>query len=133
MQNERNWQHFFRFAAIFNFAAALMLLFATEQFFALLMMSSLHIAEAVPWVHQFAVLVLVFGMGYWRVAGKPQDHRDIIWMGCIGKVLVFSAAWFDSLSIPALLPFAIFVVADLAFAAAYGVYLMRNAKQQMAR
>ena len=136
MQNEQNWKHFYRFAAIFNFAAAAMLLFATEQFFAILQMQSIYTPELLPWAHQFGALVLVFGLGYWRIGSSPRDHKDIIWMGCVGKTLVFITAWVDTLSFGALMPFAIFVFADLAFAAIYAVYLLNNAKhdaQQLLR
>ncbi|WP_286695256.1 hypothetical protein [Spongiibacter sp. UBA1325] len=130
MQNETSWKRFYRFAAFFNFAAAFMLLFATEAFFTLLQMQSLYVPELLPWAHQFGVLVLVFGFGYWRIAGNPKDHKDIIWMGCIGKTLVFIAAWVDTLSFPALMPFAIFVIADLAFAVFYGLYLLNHARYE---
>ncbi len=126
MQNDQKWRYFFKFSAIFNFSAALALLFATELFFTLLGMQSIYRPEILPWAHQFGVLVLVFGMGYWVISTDPSKHRDIIWMGCVGKFLVFAVAWVDYLSLPALMPFGLLVVADLAFAVFYGVYLMRK-------
>lgn len=126
MHSDVKWKFFFRFAAIFNFSAALGLLLIPELFFQLLGMSSIFKPEIIPWVHQFGVLVLTFGIGYWVISLDPEKHRDIIWMGCVGKVLVFAAAWFDLLSTPALLPFAILVVADLLFAIFYGRYLLKS-------
>ena len=123
MQNETSWKRFYRFAAFFNFAAAFMLLFATEAFFALLQMQSLYVPELLPWAHQFGVLVLVFGFGYWRIAGNPKDHKDIIWMGCLGKTLVFLMAWFDFFFNDLPIGFPLLVVADLAFAGVYFVFL----------
>lgn len=120
MQNEQTWKNFFRFAALFNFAAALSLLFASELFFSLLMMPDRLTIEAVPWVHQFAVLVATFGVGYWAISLDPAGKRDIIWMGCLGKTLVFLMAWFDFFFNELPIGFPLLVVADLAFA---GVYL----------
>jgi hypothetical protein len=126
MQNNSNWRYFFKFAAIFNFSAAFALIFTTELFFQLLGMQEIYRAEVLPWAHQFGVLVLTFGVGYWVISTDPEKHRDIIWMGCLGKTLVFVMAWVDCMSISALIPFGILVVADLIFAMFYGAYMMRG-------
>lgn len=123
MQHQQAWKNFFRFAALFNFTAALALLFAPSLFFSLLMMPDRLTMEAMPWIHQFAVLVLAFGVGYWAISQDPAGKRDIIWMGCLGKVLVFSMAWIDFFFFELPIGFPLLVVADLAFAAVYFVFL----------
>lgn len=118
-----SWSKFFYFSAIFNFAAAGALIFTPELFFTILGMQEIYLPEILPWVHQFAVLVLVFGIGYWCVGVNPSQNRIVVWMGCIGKTLVFASAALDSITFPALIPFAIFVVADLIFALFFARYL----------
>lgn len=117
------WKRFFLFAALFNFAAGLSLLLAPALFLQILTVEAPLLPQTTAWIHQFAGLVLVFGGGYWVVSLDPPRHRDIIWMGCIGKIVVFALAWIDVWLIDAPLGFAILVIADLLFAMIFAVYL----------
>ena len=121
MKNSRAWRGFFKFSAIFNFTAAFAMLFAPELLFKILMMSDTLTNEAIPWLHQFAGLVLVFGMGYWVISRDPMLHKDIIWMGCTGKIVVFSLAWIDIALFNAPVGFGILVIADLLFAIFFAI------------
>lgn len=116
MKNSQVWRRFFQFSAIFNFTAAFGILFAPELLFKILMMSDALTSEAIPWLHQFGGLVLVFGIGYWVISKNPMLHKDIVWMGCLGKVTVFSIAWLDITLFNTPIGFGILVVADLIFA-----------------
>lgn len=117
------WQLFFRISALFNVIVAAVLVFVPELFFKALGMDVAFVLNAVPWLHQFGVVVFVFGVGYWVISLDPPRHKDIIWMGCLGKVLVFIMALVDGFTFPWLLPFVMFVVTDLVIAAFYARYL----------
>ncbi|CAA0114603.1 Uncharacterised protein [Zhongshania aliphaticivorans] len=121
MKNKRMWRGFFQFSAIFNFSAAFAMLIIPGVFFDLLMMGDTLTKEVMPWLHQFAGLVLVFGFGYWLVSTNPMMHKDIVWMGCVGKTVVFSLAWIDIALFDAPIGFGILVVADLIFAMFFAV------------
>jgi len=121
MKNSSAWRRFFQFSALFNFSAAFALLFAPQLLFNILMMSDSLSAEALPWLHQFAGLVLVFGIGYWVISTNPSLHKDIVWMGCIGKLVVFSIAWIDIILFNAPVGFGVLVIADLIFAMFFAV------------
>jgi|TARA_R110001583_G_scaffold46118_3_gene144954 hypothetical protein len=121
MKNSRAWRGFFQFSAVFNFTAAFAMLFAPELLFKILMMSDTLTIEAIPWLHQFAGLVLVFGVGYWLISTNPLLHKDIVWMGCVGKIVVFSIAWIDIALFNAPIGFGILVIADLIFAMFFAV------------
>lgn len=116
MKNSRAWRGFFQFSAIFNFTAAFSMLFVPELLFKILLMSDRLTTEAIPWLHQFAGLVFVFGIGYWVISRNPMLHKDIVWMGCIGKIVVFSIAWIDIALFDAPVGFGVLVIADLLFA-----------------
>ncbi|WP_269620768.1 hypothetical protein [Zhongshania sp. BJYM1] len=116
MKNSRAWRGFFQFSAMFNFTAAFAMLFVPELLFKILMMSDTLTAEVIPWLHQFAGLVLVFGMGYWVISKNPMLHKDIVWMGCVGKTVVFAIAWIDIALFNAPVGFGVLVIADLIFA-----------------
>ncbi|MBB5188008.1 hypothetical protein HNQ57_002287 [Zhongshania antarctica] len=121
MKNSSAWRRFFQFSALFNFSAAFALLFAPQLLFNILMMSDSLSAEVLPWLHQFAGLVLVFGIGYWVISRDPSLHKDIVWMGCIGKLVVFSIAWIDIMLFDAPVGFGVLVIADLIFAMFFAV------------
>lgn len=126
MKNSRAWRGFFQFSAIFNFSAAFMMLFVPEFFFSILMMSEALTAEAIPWLHQFGGLVLVFGMGYWLISTNPMLHKDIVWMGCVGKIVVFTIAWIDIALFAAPMGFGILVIADLIFAMFFAAFFVKR-------
>lgn len=121
MKNSGAWRGFFQFSAVFNFTAAFAMLFMPELLFKILMMSDTLTAEAIPWLHQFGGLVLVFGMGYWVISRNPMLHKDIVWMGCVGKTVVFSIAWIDIALFNAPVGFGILVIADLIFAIFFAI------------
>jgi hypothetical protein len=121
MKNSRAWRGFFQFSAMFNFTAAFAMLFMPELLFKILMMSDTLTAEVIPWLHQFAGLVLVFGMGYWVISKNPMLHKDIVWMGCVGKTVVFAIAWIDIALFNAPVGFGVLVIADLIFAMFFAI------------
>jgi apolipoprotein N-acyltransferase len=73
-------------AAVFNWLAGLGLLFDAGLLFALLGASP---APTEPlFVHLFAWLVIVFGVGYYWVSRDPSGNLPIIKLGILGKASV---------------------------------------------
>lgn len=76
----------FRSAALFNWVVGLILVFAYNPFFQFLDMPSV---ENPLFLHLFALLVLMFGLGYYWISLDPPRERSLILLGCIAKGLVF--------------------------------------------
>lgn len=116
MNNLRAWKGFFLFAALFNASAGLPMVFAPTLFGQLMLVDPEAIAASTPWIHQFGVLVLGFGLAYYWISRDPLANRNLVLLGCIGKLGVFFTAWVDYFNGSAPLPFAVLVVADALFA-----------------
>lgn len=114
----------FSLAAAYNFAAGLPMLFAMPQFAALTGMTPAHPDPV--FVHLSAVLVLVFGWGYWRIGRDPVFNRPIIHMGLVGKSCVVVAGYADWLLGNVNWPFAALISGDLVFALLFYDYLRRR-------
>jgi len=110
------WQKFFVFAALFNLSAGLPMIFAPELFYRLLFIDEPITQAAKLYVDLFAVLVITFGWAYWTISRDPPAHRDLVFMGFIGKMLVVIVAWFHALAGTGPLNVALLILADLAFA-----------------
>lgn len=76
----------FTSAALFNWVVGLILIFAYNPFFILLDMPSV---DNALFLHLFALLVLMFGLGYYWISLDPLHERSLILLGCIAKGLVF--------------------------------------------
>ncbi|MFZ1862998.1 MAG: hypothetical protein WAU39_02145 [Polyangiales bacterium] len=78
-------------AALWNFAAALPGLISYEWQFKLLFGDEAYTGD----FHQallfrsFALSVLLFGIGYYLVSRDISQNRGIVWLGAVGKILVF--------------------------------------------
>jgi len=110
------WKKFFVFAALFNLAAGLPMIFAPELFYRLLFVDEPITLAAKLYVDLFAVLVITFGWAYWTISRDPAAHRDLVLMGIIGKSLVVVVAWYHALAGTGPLNVALLILADLVFA-----------------
>ena len=115
------WRLMFRLAAVFNICVALPLWIypvwvATTFGF-----------EPVPvdilYTDLFSALVLVFGIGYWRIGADPVHNRAIIEMGIVGKLLVVFIGYQHFFMGSTSLSFASLVTADLVWALFFWRYL----------
>jgi len=115
------WRLMFRLAGVFNIAVAIPLWFAP------VMVSTLFGFEPVPvdilYTDLFAVLVITFGIGYWRVGSDPVRNRVMIEKGIIGKLLVVLVGYQHFLAGTTSLPFAALVTGDLVWAYFFWRYL----------
>lgn len=116
MVDVKPWKAFFLFAAVFNAAAGLMMVFAPALFGVLMQIESQEIQAATAWIHQFGILVLAFGLAYYWLSRDPIGNRNLALLGCIGKLAVFITGWIDYFAGHAPLYFALLVVADALFA-----------------
>ena len=88
----RFFRTMFFLAALWNLGAALQGLFFPEAQFLLLFGERLDTGE----FHQallyrsFAIAVLLFGIGYYLVSKDTSQNRGIVWLGALGKVIVFA-------------------------------------------
>lgn len=98
--------------ALTKFTAELILVPAHEQAFAMLWM--------------FCGLVAAFGIGYFLAWRNPVAFRGVIWLGIIGKVIVFfQLIVLYTMGIATLL-FLFAGIGDLVFAGLFYLYLKNN-------
>ena len=114
--NLKRWKAFFLFAALFNAAAGLLMVFAPQLFGALMQIPAEDIQASTAWIHQFGILVLGFGLAYYWISKDPLANRNLALLGCIGKLAVCATGWIDYFAGHAPLYFALLVVADALFA-----------------
>lgn len=122
------WQKFFAFAALFNLAAGLMMLFTPDLFYRFLFIEEAITVEMKLYVDLFAVLVITFGWAYWMVSRDPAARRDLVMMGIIGKSLVFVVAWYHALAASGPFNLALLIVADLLFAIIFLIFYWSSAR-----
>jgi hypothetical protein len=125
MDKPSGWKTIFLIAAIWNWCASITLTLFQELIYSLLGMPPLH--DAV-FYHLFLSLVFVFGVGYQMVSRDLSANQDIVRLGMIGKVLVFSilAYYYFLGSIHLLLALA--GVGDLIFAGLFLAFLKKRKK-----
>ena len=115
------WRLMFRLAGLFNISVAIPLWIAPVA------LSKLFGFEPVPtdilYTDLFAVLVLTFGIGYWRVGAEPARNRVMVEMGILGKLLVVLVGYQHFLAGTTSLPFATLVTGDLVWAFFFWRYL----------
>jgi energy-converting hydrogenase Eha subunit E len=122
------WRLMFRLAGLFNVAVAIPLWIAPVA------LSKLFGFEPVPtdilYTDLFAVLVITFGIGYWRIGADPVRNRVMVEMGIIGKLLVVLVGYQHFLAGTTSLPFAALVTGDLVWASLFWRYLSTHAEQR---
>ena len=79
-------QGLFAFAALFNLAAAAMLLFKPD-----VLLGRLKIADPAARLlaRSFVSSVATWGIGYAMIAADPVRFRDFAWLGVLSKTLFF--------------------------------------------
>jgi hypothetical protein len=75
------------------------------------------------WIHIVALIVLVFGYAYWRIAGDPARFRDYVILGIVGKLAFVVAIYAHYVAGDAPAALAVLVTTDLVFAALFAWYL----------
>lgn len=75
------------------------------------------------WVHLVALVVLVFGYAYWRVARDPRRYREYIFLGMVAKLGFVAVIYGHFLAGDATATLAALVTADLVFAGLFGAQL----------
>ena len=78
------------------------------------------------WVHLVALIVLVFGYAYWRVAQDPRRFRDYIVLGMVAKLCFVAVIYGHFLAGGATAMLAALVTADLVFAGFFAAHLKRT-------
>lgn len=88
MNNKRNDydRMLFKSAALFNWLVGFLFIFSQQSFFAILNMPPV---ENPLFLQLFALLVIMFGLGYYWISQDPVQERSLILLGCIAKALVF--------------------------------------------
>ena len=117
------WPHFFRIAALANWTVALLIIFAADPLYGVLHIDPLMSAETKFFADAFAIMAAIFGLAYWWLAADPAGHRSIVWLGIIGKTAAVAMIWFHILFLSGPLGFGLLILGDLAFVAAFIVYL----------
>ena len=117
-----NAKPLFTVAAIFNAVVGLGMLLAYDPLAPWLGFPP----EPTVWMHIVALIVLVFGYAYWRIATDPARFREYIVLGIVGKLAFVVAIYGHFLAGDATAPLAALVTADLIFAGLFGAYLKRT-------
>lgn len=117
------WRGLFAFAALWNLAVGGVMLAAPARVAEPLQISGVGGAFAIAMA---GLLIAVFGVGYALVSAAPAKHRDIVWIGVVGKLgaAVLAAIHFNAGN----LPFNTFALGmgDVAFAALFALFLWRG-------
>ena len=112
----------FTVAAIFNAVVGLAMLVAYDRLVPWLGLPP----RPTVWIHIIALVVLVFGYAYWRIANDPLRFREYIVLGIVGKLAFVVAIYGHFLAGDATAALATLVTADLVFAALFAAYLART-------
>ena len=112
----------FSVAAIFNAVVGLAMLLSYD-----LMAPWLGLPpRPTVWIHIVALIVLVFGYAYWRIARDPVRFREYVVLGIVGKLAFVVVIYGHFLAGDATAALATLVTADLVFAALFAAYLART-------
>jgi hypothetical protein len=114
-----NAKPLFTVAAVFNVLVGLGILLGYSRLAPLLGFPP----QPTVWIHIIALVVLVFGYAYWRVAMDPARFREYVRLGILGKLAFVAAIYGHFLNGSATGALAILVSADLLFAVLFGAYL----------
>ena len=112
----------FTVAAIFNAVVGLAMLLAYDLLAPWLGLPP----RPTVWIHIIALIVLVFGYAYWRIAMDALKFREYVALGIVGKLAFVVAIYGHFLAGEATGALATLVTADLVFAALFAAYLVRT-------
>jgi hypothetical protein len=86
--------------------------------------------EPTVWIHIVALVVLIYGYAYWRIAMDPVRFREYVVLGIAGKLAFAAAIYGHYLSGDATAALAVLVSADVLFAALFAAYLNGTASDR---
>ena len=112
----------FTVAAIFNAVVGLAMLLAYDSLVPWLGLPP----RPTVWIHIIALVVLVFGYAYWRIATDPSRFREYIVLGIVGKLAFVVAIYGHFVAGDATAALAALVTGDLIFAGLFAAYLART-------
>jgi hypothetical protein len=112
----------FTIAAIFNAVVGLAMLLAYDLVVPWLGFPP----RPTVWIHIIALIVLVFGYAYRRVARDPSRFREYVVLGIAGKLAFVVAIYGHFVAGDATAALATLVTADLIFAGLFAAYLART-------
>lgn len=127
--SKSGWLLMFRLAGVFNIAVAIPLWIAPAALSRLLGLEPIPVDTL--YTDLFAVLVLTFGIGYWRVGGDPVRNRVMIEQGIIGKLLVVFVGYQHFLVGTTSFPMAALVTCDLVWAIFFLRYLLIHPERRI--
>jgi len=117
-----NARALFTIAAIFNAVVGVSMLLAYDPLAPWLGFPP----RPTVWIHIVALIVLVFGYAYWRIATDPARFREYVVLGIVGKLAFVVAIYGHFLAGDATAALATLVTADLIFAGLFAAYLART-------
>lgn len=117
-----NARALFTVAAIFNVVVGVAMLLAYDALAPWLGLPP----QPTVWVHLVALIVLVFGYAYWRVARDPRRFREYVVLGMVAKLGFVAVIYGHFLAGDATAMLAALVTADLVFAGLFGAHLKRT-------
>jgi hypothetical protein len=120
--SERFYHRMFLVAALWNLVGGALILAFTRWIF-----ESAHLSTPNPplYYQSWIALFMVFGVGYYMVAGQPYQNQNLVKLGIIGK-LAFAVIFIASmLRLPNQIPrlFLTPVIGDLVFVVLFTMFL----------
>ena len=112
----------FTVSAIFNAVVGIAMLLAYDSLVPWLGLPP----RPTVWIHIIALIVLVFGYAYWRIAQDPSRFREYVVLGIVGKFAFVGAIYGHFIAGDATTALAVLVTADLIFAGLFAAYLART-------
>ena len=128
---ERNWRVFWMVAGGFNIFFGLFMLVDYQLFYQFIGAAGMHPVDP-SWMRMTAWVIVIFGFGYCAVSRNLHAHMDIVIIGAIGKVAVWSV-----FALPHILgapgentpwQMGLLTCVDLAFAAVFTYYIFTRKK-----
>ena len=115
-------------AALFNWLIALAFLLAYQRVFVLLGLSP--IPEHPVYLHLFAALVAVFGLGYYLASVNFTANRNLVVLGIVGKFFVFLIALFYFINQAISWQLTLLALVDLLYCGLFIVALKKSPEKQ---
>ena len=117
-----NARPLFTVAAIFNAVVGLAMLLAYDSLVPWLGLPP----RPTVWIHIIALIVLVFGYAYLRIAQDPARFREYVVLGIVGKLAFVVAIYGHFVAGDATVALAALVTGDLIFAGLFAAYLAKT-------
>ncbi len=121
--NETFYKRMFFVGALWNVVGGAFIVLATNWIFS---MSGLTRPSPPLYYYAWIALFVTFGIGYYMVSRDPNNNRNIVLLGLIGKAIFSVIFLYNMFAYPGQVPmfFLVPVIGDLVFVVLFAMFLM---------